>query len=53
MTVGNTTVNAIMFYSLASQVAAILPSKTPAGTRTLTLSYNNQTATTQRTLAMW
>jgi uncharacterized protein (TIGR03437 family) len=46
VTVGSTTVNAIMFYSAATQVAAILPSKTPSGTGTVTLTYNNQSATT-------
>src|SRR5262249_53481314 len=40
VTVGGTTVNAIMYYSLAAQIAAILPSKTPAGTGTLTVTYN-------------
>jgi uncharacterized protein (TIGR03437 family) len=42
VTVGGTTVNAIMFYSLASQVAAILPSKTPTGTGTVKVTYNGQ-----------
>ncbi len=45
VTVSGTTVDAIMYYSLAAQVAAILPSKTPTGTGTLTVSYNGQTAT--------
>jgi uncharacterized protein (TIGR03437 family) len=40
VTVGGTTVNAIMYYSLATQIAAILPSKTPVGTGTLTVTYN-------------
>jgi uncharacterized protein (TIGR03437 family) len=40
VTVGGTTVDAIMYYSLATQIAAILPSKTPAGTGTLTVTYN-------------
>ena len=34
-----------MFYSLAAQVAGILPSKTPTGTGTLKLTYNGQSAT--------
>jgi uncharacterized protein (TIGR03437 family) len=42
VTVGSTTVNAIMYYSLAAQVAAILPSKTPTGTGTLKVTYNGQ-----------
>ncbi len=45
VTVGSTTVNVIMFYSLAAQVAGILPSKTPTGTGTLKLTYNGQSAT--------
>lgn len=45
VTVGGTTVNAIMFYALASQVAAILPSSTPTGAGTLRLTYNGQSAT--------
>ncbi len=40
VTVGGTTVDAIMYYSLATQIAAILPSKTPVGTGTLTVTYN-------------
>ncbi len=46
ITVGGTTVDAIMYYSLAAQVAAILPSKTPTGTGTLTVTYNGQTSAT-------
>jgi uncharacterized protein (TIGR03437 family) len=42
VTVGGTTVSAIMYYSLATQIAAILPSKTPTGTGTLTVTYNGQ-----------
>ena len=45
VTVNGTTVDAIMYYSLAAQVAAILPSKTPTGTGTISLTYNGQTAT--------
>jgi uncharacterized protein (TIGR03437 family) len=45
VTVGATTVDCIMFYSLNRQVAAILPSKTPTGTGTLKLTYNGQSAT--------
>ncbi len=47
VTVGSTTVDCIMFYSLAGQVSAILPSNTPTGTGTLKLSYNGQSATFQ------
>jgi len=45
VTVAGTTVDVIMFYSLARQVAGILPSKTPTGTGTLKLTYNGQSAT--------
>jgi uncharacterized protein (TIGR03437 family) len=38
-TVGDVTENCIMVYSSANQVAAILPSATPAGSGTLKLSY--------------
>src|SRR5215471_624741 len=40
VTVAGTTVNVIMYYSLAIQIAGILPSRTPAGTGTLTVTYN-------------
>src|SRR5437016_5360596 len=42
--VGGTTVDAIMLYTLATQVAAVLPSNTPIGTGTLTVTYNGQTS---------
>jgi uncharacterized protein (TIGR03437 family) len=45
VTVGSTTVDVIMFYSLAAQVAGILPSNTPTGSGTLKLTYNGQSAT--------
>ena len=44
VTVGGVTVNAIMIYSAAGQVAAILPSSTPVGNGTLTVTYNGQTS---------
>ena len=44
VTVAGTTVDAIMLYTLATQVAAVLPSSTPLGTGTLTLTYNGQTS---------
>ena len=44
VTVGGVTGNCIMFYTVASQVAAILPSATPVGTGTLTVSYQGQSA---------
>ena len=40
VTVNGTTVTAPMIYSYQSQVAAVLPSTTPVGTGTLTLTYN-------------
>ncbi len=45
-TVGGTEVNAIMLYSTFSQVAAILPSTTPIGTGTLTLTFNGKASNT-------
>jgi uncharacterized protein (TIGR03437 family) len=46
VTVGGTTVNAIMYYALATQIAAILPSKIPVGTGTLTVTYNGLVSAT-------
>src|SRR5271165_4282328 len=40
VTVSGTTVPCYMFYTSAGQVAAILPSNTPVGTGTITVSYN-------------
>lgn len=42
VTVNGVTENCIMLYSLVTQVAAILPSPTPVGTGTLTLSYQGE-----------
>jgi uncharacterized protein (TIGR03437 family) len=42
--VGGTAVNAIMLYSNSAQVAAILPSSTPIGAGTLTLSFNDKSS---------
>lgn len=42
VSVGGTTVDALMIYTLASQIAAVLPSNTPLGTGTATVSYNGQ-----------
>ncbi len=44
VTVGGTTVNAPMYYTSASQVAALLPSNTPPGTGTIAVTYNSQTS---------
>ena len=43
-TVGGTAVDCIMLYTTASQVAAILPSNTPVGTGTMTVTYNGDTS---------
>lgn len=39
-TVGGTTVQCIMLYTSATQVAAVLPSSTPVGSGTMVLTYN-------------
>jgi len=44
VTSGGTTVSAYMVYTSAGQVAAILPSDTPIGAATVTVSYNGQTS---------
>jgi uncharacterized protein (TIGR03437 family) len=44
VSVGGATENCIMIYTSASQVAAILPSATPIGTGTLTLSYQGSSS---------
>jgi uncharacterized protein (TIGR03437 family) len=43
-TVSGTTVACLMFYTSAGQIAAILPSTTPTGTGTLTVTYNGATS---------
>ena len=40
VTVGSTTVSAPMYYTSATQVAALLPSNTPTGSGTLTVTYS-------------
>ncbi len=42
VTVSGTSVDAIMVYTLATQVAAILPSRTPVGTGTLKVTHDGQ-----------
>ena len=44
VTSGSTTVDAIMIYTTPGQVAAILPSSTPVGSATLTLTFNSQSS---------
>jgi uncharacterized protein (TIGR03437 family) len=43
VTVAGTTVNALMYYTSAGQVAALLPSNTPTGTGTIAITYNGTT----------
>jgi len=45
VTVGGVTNYCVMIYTVATQVAAILPSSTPAGTGTLTVSYQSAQGT--------
>ena len=44
ITVGNTTLPAYMVFTLERQIAAILPSETPLGTGTVTVTYNGATS---------
>jgi uncharacterized protein (TIGR03437 family) len=44
VTVGGTTVNAIMIYTVKTQVAAVLPSNTPTGTGTVRVTFNGQSS---------
>jgi len=44
VTVNGTTVDALMYYTSATQVAALLPSNTPTGSGTITVTYNGQTS---------
>jgi uncharacterized protein (TIGR03437 family) len=46
VTVNGTTVSAPLYYVSATQIAGILPSRTPVGTGTITVSYNGQTSST-------
>ncbi|HTW65002.1 MAG TPA: hypothetical protein VME17_10320 [Bryobacteraceae bacterium] len=45
-TVNGTSTQALMLFTLASQIAAVLPSSTPVGTGTVTVTYNSQTSNT-------
>ncbi|HTS65988.1 MAG TPA: hypothetical protein VMH28_28395, partial [Candidatus Acidoferrales bacterium] len=42
VTINGTTVAALMYYTSTQQVAALMPSNTPAGAGTITLTYNGQ-----------
>lgn len=44
VTAGQTTVDAYLYYTFAGQVGAVLPSTTPTGEGTLTVTYNGQTS---------
>ena len=44
VTVSGTTVSPLMIYTLASQVAMLMPSSTPTGSGTITITYNGQTS---------
>ena len=46
ITIGGTTTEAIPYYVSPDQIAAILPSATPVGTGTMTVTYNGQTSPT-------
>jgi len=41
---GGTPVNALMYYTMATQVAGLLPSSTPAGVYNVTVTYNQRTS---------
>jgi len=44
ITVNGTTVTPAFYYAIAAQLALVLPSNTPVGTGTVTVTYNGQTA---------
>lgn len=46
VTVGGVTVDAIPIYTVKSQVGAVLPSNTPAGDGTVTVTFNGQSSAT-------
>ncbi len=50
VTVGGVTASAPIYYAIATQIAAVLPSNIPAGTGTLTLTYNGATASSPITV---
>ncbi len=45
VTVGQTTVDALMYYTSDTQVAALLPSNTPTGSGTFKVTYNGESKT--------
>jgi uncharacterized protein (TIGR03437 family) len=46
VTIGSSTTNALMYYTSDGQVSALLPSNTPTGTGTVTVTYNGQASAT-------
>ncbi len=50
VTVGGVTTTPAIYYAIATQLAAVLPSNTPAGTGTLTVTYSGATATSPITV---
>jgi uncharacterized protein (TIGR03437 family) len=46
VTVNNTTVSALMYYTSDGQLSALLPSNTPVGTGMMTVTYNGQASAT-------
>jgi len=44
VTVGSTVVQPAMYYATPGQIAAVLPSNTPTGNATITVTYNNATS---------
>ncbi len=44
ITIGGKTVTPYLLYSLATQLAIVVPSSTPVGTGTITVTYNGQTS---------
>ena len=44
VTVGSTTVNALMYYTSSTQLAALLPSNTPTGVASFIVTYNGQSS---------
>jgi uncharacterized protein (TIGR03437 family) len=44
VTVNGTTVHPGIYYTSPAQIAAVLPANTPAGTGTITVTYNNETS---------
>jgi len=52
VTVGGTTKQALLYYVTPSQIAAVLPSTTPVGTGTITVTNNGQTSATSQIIVV-